>query len=58
MTDQFTPGWEGCDDPFDLGWKHGTEDAGSSRNYRPGIGMTKDQMDEYKDGYHEAHNGW
>lgn len=51
-------GYEGCDNAFDLGWKHGTEDIASSFNYHPDIELTKDDWDDYKEGYKEARKGW
>ena len=51
-------GFEGCDDPFDLGWKHGTEDIGGGFKYRPGINLSSDEFDDYKSGYQEAREGW
>ena len=55
----WSPGWEGCKDPYDLGWKHGTEDAGDgTARPRPGCRLTPEQFQEYKDGYYEAKRGW
>lgn len=51
-------GFEGCDTPYDLGWKHGTEDIGDTFKYRPGISLSRDEFDEYKDGYKEAQRDW
>lgn len=52
-------GFEGCDTPYDLGWKHGTEDIGHTFSYRSGIiSLSLDDLDEYKDGYKEARQGW
>lgn len=51
-------GFEGCDTPYDLGWKHGTEDIHDSFNYRPDIDLSRDEFDEYKEGYKEARRGW
>ena len=51
-------GIEDCDTPFDLGWLHGTEDIGEGFNYRPGVSLSRDDFDEYRDGYKEARQGW
>lgn len=59
MTDKWTKGYEGCDTPGDLGWKHGTEDAGDSlARPRPGCRMTPAEFSEYKDQYYDAKRGW
>ena len=56
--DDWEPGWEGCDTPYDLGWLHGTEDAGSAWTPRPGCQFSSIEFDDYKDGYREARRGW
>lgn len=55
---EWTPGLEGCKTPGDLGWKHGTEDIGSTFRYRPGVHLTPDQFEDYKTEYKEARRGW
>lgn len=54
----FEKGWCGCDTPFDLGWMHGTEDIGNTFKYRPDISLSRDEFDDYKEGYKEARRGW
>ncbi len=56
--DKWTPGWEGCETPGDLGWKHGTEDIRVGFKYRPECRMTEEEYDDYKDQYKEAQRGW
>lgn len=51
-------GFEGCENPWDLGWKHGTEDIFGPENFRPGCEMDEDQLRDYKDGYRDAMRGW
>lgn len=46
------------EDPFDMGWRHGTEDIHVQFKYRPDRSLSKDDFEEYKDGYREAHKGW
>lgn len=57
MSD-FEKGYEGCDNAYDLGWKHGTEDIHDSFNYRPGIRLNRDDYDDYREGYKDARKGW
>ena len=54
----FQKGYEGCDNAWDLGWKHGTEDIHNSFKYRPYAGMSQSDYEDYKDGYKEARKGW
>lgn len=44
--------------PFDIGWRHGTEDIGEQFRYRPDRRMTNQEYDEYRAGYKEARRGW
>ena len=56
---KFETGFENCDTPYDLGWKHGTEDCHDiSYEFRPDCPLTFDEMEDYKDGYREAKRGW
>ena len=49
-------GWEYCTTPYDLGALHGFEDRGEPGGFRPRYSMTRDQREEYEDGYREAHS--
>lgn len=56
---KFEKGFETCGTPYDLGWKHGTEDVHDTfSEFRPDCALTFDEMVEYKDGYREAKRGW
>jgi hypothetical protein len=43
-------GFDGCETPHDLGWKHATEE----KPCKPGCYMTGDEYGDYRDGYREA----
>lgn len=44
-------------DPFDQGWNDGTMDIGTY-NPRPDPEYTKEERQEYMQGYREAQRGW
>ena len=57
----FVRGFEGCETPWALGWKHGAEDiedTGDGSRYRPNCVLTFDERDRYKQGYDEAQWDW
>lgn len=50
--------FEGCNNAYDLGWKHGTLDIGESYKYEPGVWLSKKDFLEYVEGYKDARRGW
>ena len=48
-------GFECCNDAYDLGWKHGTEDKNDNECFRPGLSLSPEDLYEYRFGYREAY---
>lgn len=51
-------GFDGCTDPYDLGYAHGVEDGASSKyRPRPGCILTRAELAEYRQGYDDGRRG-
>lgn len=63
MFELFGGCYEKCEDAYDLGWKHGTEDIDSGWNYHRqitqlGCELTMREHSEYRNGYKDAKRRW